>query len=103
MSTYADRLLHLVRSIDRNTKCNNCGDPIITSAGLNSSIPAGFNSVSIVKTSTNLNTVTITLSDGSTYVLTEQGEGFSDSVITSRPLPGYTIVGPGTWKWHGIQ
>lgn len=72
-----------------------------TSAGENSSIPAGFKSVAIVKTN-DTGTVEITMSDASIYTLTEQGEGLSDNSVN---LPAYTIATSdgGEWKWHGIQ
>lgn len=73
-----------------------------TTAAGNENIPAGMKSVAIVKTSAS-DTVTITLSDGSTYIMTEKGEMFSDSADLGRKLPAYTITGPGTIKWHGIK
>jgi hypothetical protein len=75
----------------------------ITSAGTTSPIPAGFKSVSLVKTSSNADSVTITLSDASTYVMTEQGEVFTDGATDGALLPAYTISGTGTYKWHGIK
>jgi hypothetical protein len=97
-------IIDLLRRVDRNTHCTSCGgDAAITSAGTGSSIPAGFKSIAIIKTSSNADTVTITLSDATTYVLTELGEVFADAASSGGVLPAYTIAGPGTWKWHGIK
>jgi hypothetical protein len=74
----------------------------ITSAGTGS-IPAGFKSISIIKTSTNADSVTLTLLDGTVYTMTELGEGFSDSASAGSLLPPYTKGGAGTIKWHGIK
>lgn len=80
------------------------GSPItqITSAGTGS-IPAGFKSISLVKTSSNADTVIITLSDTSTFTMTELGEVFGDSSTDGNLLPAYTISGVGTFKWHGVK
>lgn len=77
--------------------------PTITTGGSNTNVPSGLRSVAIVKTSANTDTVTITLSDGSTYEMKEGGEIFADSADEGRRLPDYIIAGPGTWKWHGIK
>lgn len=92
----------LLNRIDRNTGCVTCTNNI-TTAGTGS-IPAGLKSVSIVKTSSG-GTVTITLSDGSTYALTVQGEGISDAATPNSKLPAYAIVtgDAATWKWHGLK
>lgn len=74
----------------------------ITSSGTGT-IPAGFKSISIVKTSSNADSVTITLSDTSVYTMTESGETFSDSATGSGALPAYTKGGAGTIKWHGLK
>lgn len=76
--------------------------PTVTSAGLGN-VPFGFRSLAIVKTSPNTDTVTITLSDGTTYQMKEYGEIFADAADDGRRLPAYVIAGPGTWKWHGIR
>lgn len=76
---------------------------IVTTGGVNTSIPAGFRSISIIKTSANTDTTTVTLSDGTTYLITEKGEGFEDAGNENGTrLPLYTISG-GSWKWHGIK
>lgn len=79
-----------------------CNTPPVTSAGTGN-VPAGFKSVAIVKTSTSADSTIITLSDGSTYTMTEQGEVFSDAALDGQTLPAYTITGAGTIKWHGIK
>lgn len=78
--------------------------PHVTSAGVGTSIPAGFKSIAITKTSS-AGTVTITLSDGSTFALTAQNELFADAASQYYTLPAYTIAtaDAATWKWHGIQ
>lgn len=76
--------------------------PQITSAGIGT-IPAGFKSISIVKTSTNADSVTITLSDASVFTMTEQGEVFVDSATDGNLLPTYIIGGAGIIKWHGVK
>lgn len=89
-------------AIRRNT--SNAGCCVAdTSASGSTSIPAGFASIAITKTSVG-GTATITLSDGSTYPLTEQGEVFIDAG-GNKSLPAYTIstLDGATWKWHGIK
>jgi len=98
-----DKLISLLTKVERHTRCASCGGATaITTAGASTSVPAGLRSVAIVKTSSS-DTVTITLSDSTTYVMTEQGEVFIQSASGSGALPAYTIAGPGTWKWHGIK
>lgn len=75
---------------------------VSTGAGVGS-IPAGYKSVAITKTSPNTDSVIITLSDGSTYTMTEQGEYFADGTDPGQRLPAYPISGTGTIKWHGIK
>lgn len=75
----------------------------ITSAGVAGPIPAGFKSIAIVKTSPNTDSVILTLSDASTYTLTELGETFIDAATAEQLLPVYAISGTGTFKWHGIK
>jgi len=75
----------------------------ITSAGVSGPIPAGFKSISILKTSANTDTVIITLSDASTFEMTEPGEIFVDAATAEQLLPTYGISGTGTFKWHGIK
>jgi hypothetical protein len=74
-----------------------------TTAGTAGTIPEGFQTVTIVKTSANTDTTTITMKDGTTYPLTEKGEVFTDTTtIEGGRLPKYTIAG-GTFKWHGTK
>jgi hypothetical protein len=75
----------------------------ITSAGTTSPIPAGFKSISIVKTSAVGDLVTIAMSDASSYSMSLQGEVFSDSATPEQLLPAYVMTGAGTFKWHGIK
>lgn len=98
-----DKQISLLKSIDRALNCATCRDNV-TTAGVDVDVPAGLNSVAIIKTS-DTGTVTITLSDGSTYDLTVLGEGFSDAATPNGKLPIYTITSGdgGTWKWHGIK
>lgn len=99
-----DFIISLLKSINRHTECASCGGTAnIASAGVSTSVPAGFKSIAIVKTSTNSDSNTITLSDGSTYPMTELGEVFVDAASPGSTLPAYTISGAGSWKWHGIQ
>lgn len=104
-----DKMIQMLKAIERHTRCTSCGgnggsigDAAITTAGTGD-VPAGLRSFSIVKTSPNTDTVTITLSDGSTYVMVEPGEVFVDAATPGGLLPDYTIAGPGVWKWHGIK
>ena len=80
-----------------NAQCTNSS----TSAGENTSIPANFKSVAIIKTNST-GTVDIEMSDGSVYTLTEEGEGITDE---AGSLPAYNISTSdgGEWKWHGIN
>lgn len=91
-----------LEGIRRNTSNAGCCTAD-TSASGSTSIPAGFASIAITKTSSS-GMVVITLSDGSTYPLTMQGEVFIDAG-GNKSLPAYTITTPdgATWKWHGIK
>ena len=102
LKPYFGEISRLLRSI-ANALCRQI-TPIqqTTSAGTGS-IPAGFKSVAIAKTSSNADTVTLTLSDGSVYTMTELGEIFVDSASVSSFLPAYTKGGAGTIKWHGVN
>ena len=75
-----------------------------TSAGVDTSIPAGFSSISIVQTSAS-GTVNITMSDGTIFALQTQGEVLVQSAGDNKFLPAYPIagVGGGTWKWVGVK
>lgn len=99
-----DKLIALNKRQVDLLACGTCQENV-TSAGVDSSIPAGFKSIAIVKTSQDTDTVTITLSDGSTYDLTVLGESFEDAASPNGTLPAYTIAtgDGGTWKWHGIK
>jgi len=98
-----DKIISILKGIERALTCATCRDNV-TTAGEDESVPAGLSSVAIVKTN-GTGTVTITLSDGSTYDLTVLGEGFTDAASPNGKLPAYTIASgdSGTWKWHGIQ
>lgn len=99
-----EALIKLQKETNRLLGCANCQENI-TSAGVDTDIPAGFKSIAIVKTSQDDDTVTITLSDGSTYDLTALGESFEDAASPNGKLPEYSIATAdgGTWKWHGIK
>lgn len=99
LKPFFGEIARLLRTLVNNTCAASA--PAITTAGTGS-IPAGLRSVAIVKTSSNADSVTITLSDGSTYTMTEQGEVFGDNAVVGGVLPAYTISGAGTIKWHGI-
>src|SRR5271169_3403739 len=96
-------IIRLLKTIDRNTNDNACC-AATTSAGTNSSVPQGFNSVSIVQTSVS-GTVTITMSDGSTFELAGQGQGYSVSAAAFQYLTAYAISSGGgaTWQWSAIK
>lgn len=87
----------LDRIIDQNSGC--CKTPDTVTSGINSSIPAGFKSISIVKTNVN-GTATITFADSTAYPLNLEGEGIT---VSGRKLPAFTITSGGgaTWKWIG--
>lgn len=128
---FLNKMISQLKEIARHTRCMECdggsggtnvvvtntvADPVIvtivpsaggaviqtTSAGTGT-IPAGFKSISIVKTSTNIDSVTITLSDSSVYTMTEQGEVFVDAASEGNTLPTYIIAGAGIIKWHGVK
>ena len=98
-----DKIITLLKRIDASISCATCEDNI-TTADVDDDVPAGLKSVAIIKTS-EPGTVTITLSDGSTYDLTVLGESFADAATPNGKLPVYTIASGdgGTWKWHGIK
>lgn len=77
-----------------------CGTPAtaITSAGTGS-IPAGYNSVSIVASTV---PAVITFSDGSTYTFTVVGESIVQTAAQGGQLPAYTLTS-GTIKWIGVK
>lgn len=93
-----NKIITELKAIARNTSISGCCTAT-TSAGSNTSVPAGFSSVSIVDLS---GTVTITMSDGSTYQLTSTGETLVQVASGNKSLPAYTISG-GTWKWVAIK
>jgi hypothetical protein len=99
-----DTIIGLLKKIEKHLCClvsgGGGGETLEPSAGTGS-IPAGFRSIAIVRTSS-ADDVTITLADATTYIMTAEGEVFEDG-IESGLLPAYTITGPGTWKWHGIK
>ena len=98
-----DKQIALLKRIEKLLGCSTCRENT-TTAGANVDVPAGLQSVAILKTNAT-GTVTITLSDGSTYDLTTQGEGFSDAATANGKLPIYSIASGdgGEWKWHGIK
>lgn len=73
--------------------------PVTTSADVDTNVPAGFKSISIVATSV---PITMTMSDGSEYEFTVVGETFVDAATAGGVLPAYELSG-GSWKWHGIK
>lgn len=90
-----------LKEIERHTGCMACGGSMgTTTSGVSTDIPAGLKSFSVVKTDSGGPT-NLTLSDGSVYPLTLQGEVFSESATAGGKLPDYAISG-GTWKWHGV-
>lgn len=95
---HLEAILKYLKAIDRNTLCSACVGTNLSTAGTGD-IPAGLNSFTITKTSSDSDTVTITLPDGSIYILNNPGETFSES--SAKELPAYNIAGPGTWKWYG--
>lgn len=97
-----DKIISTLRGIERHTGCASCGSTNTTTAGTGS-VPAGLKSVAIVKTSSNADTVILTLSDASTYTMTEQGEVFVQAASGNGSLPTYVKSGAGTIKWHGIK
>lgn len=98
-----DKMIQLLKEIGRNTSQSACCTAT-TSAGTGD-IPAGFKTVSIMKTDAGAGVVNITLSDGSVFPLTIQGEVFVDASSDKFVLPSYTISSTlgATWIWHGIK
>ena len=88
-----------LKEIARNTNDNACCQAI-TSAGVNTSIPAGFGSVSIILVS---GSIDIVMSDGSIYPMTVIGESLLQSGSVIEKLPAYIITGTGTWKWSAVN
>lgn len=77
-----------------------CGakSPAITSTGTGS-IPAGYNSISIIATTV---PATITMSDGSIFTFDIVGESIVQSAAEGGSLPAY-ILSSGTIKWIGVK
>lgn len=102
-----EKTISLLKEIARYLKCQSCGGDLlnITTAGteVDGNIPAGLKSFSLVKLSSNADTIVIELSDGSIYTMTELGEVFCDAASPNGTLPEYIITGSGTFKWHGIK
>jgi hypothetical protein len=98
-----DKMISLLKQIAIHTNDSGCCTAD-TSAGSNSSIPAGFSSISIVQTSAT-GGVDVTMSDSTVFGLQIQGEVFVDVAGPGKKLPAYPIVANsgGTWKWHGIK
>lgn len=70
-----------------------------TSAGSDTSVPAGFSRVTITLLS---GTSSVTMSDGSIYPLTIANETLTFSTAPNEVLPAIPIDG-GTWKWVGTN
>ena len=98
-----DKMIQLLKGIDRNTNQSSCC--IATTSAGTGSIPEGFKTVSIMKNDTGIGVVNITLSDGSVFPLTAQGEVFVDASSDKFVLPAYNISSTlsATWVWHGIK
>lgn len=67
------------------------------SSGLNTNIPAGFNSVTITELT---GSPVITFGNGNTYTL-GTGEIFTKTAPSGTKFSSFTIVG-GTWKWYAF-
>jgi hypothetical protein len=111
MANYAEfrgpleTLIALSKEQNRLLRCISCGGEAgITTSGVGTDVPAGMRSVSIVKTS-EAGTVNITMSDGSIYPMTQEGEVFVTSAGAGGVLPDYLVAtaDAATWKWHGIK
>ena len=94
-----NEIIARLKEIARNTNNNACCTAV-TSSGVNTSVPAGFGSVSIVLTSGSIN---VTMSDGTVYPMTTVGESLIQSASPVEALPSYVISGTGTWKWVAIK
>lgn len=98
-----DKMISLLKQISAHTSGGPCC-VATTSAGVGTSVPAGFKSISIAKTSDNGTPVNITMSDGSIYALSSQFEVLVNSAPGAGVLPAYPIVSTSdTWKWQGIK
>jgi hypothetical protein len=95
---FLDKMIALLKTIDRNTNVSGCCSTT-NSSGQNTSVPAGFSSVSIVALS---GTVDVTMADGSIYPLTTTGETLVQTASPNKSLPAYHISG-GTWKWIALK
>lgn len=109
-----EKMISLLKDIERHTRCTACAIPDIEGGGggggaaedsigeANTSVPAGFRSVSITKTAGE-GSVIIELDSGE-YILTEVGESFNDAATPGNTLHRYDISSEtGEWKWHGLN
>jgi len=97
-----NKMISLLKGIERHTRCETCSATVTTSAGANSSIPAGFRSVRVTQTSST-GTVAITMSDATTYTLNAQNEVFEIPIGGVLPAITITAGSGGTWKWVAIK
>lgn len=99
-----DFVITLLKQIERHTGCASCGGATVGTTAGEGDVPAGLRSFSLVKTS-EAGIVVITMSDATTYTLTEQGEVFIEAASPGGILPDYTVETSdgATWKWHGVS
>ena len=95
-------IIRLLKSVDRHTDNNACC-VATTSAGTNTSVPAGFRVLTIEQTGAG--TVIITMSDGTIYTLSGVGQTYSVSAPIFKSLPAFAIsaTGGATWQWNGLS
>lgn len=91
-----------LKQIERNTNNNACCTAS-TSAGTDTSVPAGFRSVTITQTVAGM--VVITMSDGTTYTLSGVGQSLPITAPVFQSLPAFPVSasGGGAWQWIGLN
>lgn len=91
-----------LKEIARNTNDNACCTANVT-GGADSSVPAGFRSVTITQTAAGA--VTITFPNGTTYTLSAVGQSLPLEGTIFQTLPALTITAGGgaTWEWVGMN
>jgi hypothetical protein len=95
-------IINKLDSIDKHTDNNACC-VAVTSAGQNSSVPAGFRNVSVIQTGAGV--VVITMSDGSTFTLNTVGQSYVVSAPIFKNLPAFTVATTdgATWQWSALS
>jgi hypothetical protein len=91
-----------LKEIARNTNNNACCTATV-SAGSGTSVPAGFNYVSITQTAAGI--IAITMPNGTVYTLSAVGQSFTLQTPIYSSLPAFAVSAGGgaTWEWVGMN